>query len=316
LVSKVLITGAGGYIGGRLVDTFLTGGWEVATVVREPAPRLRIKQTVCDLAEAGTDLLAAASEGAETIVHLAGEDELVGAREPAKALSATVVATERIAEACASAGVKRLVYLSTVHVYGARMTPGAMLTEELRVEPRSAYAISRLASEHVAAALAGSAYEVVILRLTNAVGAPDDPTVDRWSLVANDLCRQGAVQGRLELRSSGTQWRDFVALSAVCDGIAGASRAHDPIVPPGTYNVGSGHSITVRGLAEMIQDEFERHTGKRPELRAPDAEADPLGPYRVCVERAARHGLRFDSPLADAVSETVRFCLEHREELV
>ena len=52
----------------------------------------------------------------------------------------------------------------------------------------------------------------MILRLTNAVGAPADPSVDRWSLVANDLCPPGRADGRLALRSAGVQWRDFVAL--------------------------------------------------------------------------------------------------------
>jgi UDP-glucose 4-epimerase len=315
-VGKVLITGASGYIGGRLVGTLLDRGWDVRALERERAPRLAVPQTVCDLAQAPVDTIAAAAAGAETVVHLAGENEQVAAREPARALAETVVATERIAAACASAGVRRLVYTSTMHVYGARVAPGATLSEEMRVEPRSAYAISRLASEHVAAAFAGRGCDVVILRLTNTVGAPDDPHVDRWTLVANDLCRQGALENRLELLSSGTQWRDFVALSAVCEGIAEVSRSNDPTaLPAGTYNVGSGRSITVRALAELIRDEFGRQTGSSPELCAPEPEPDPPGPYQVSVERAAVHGLRFDAPLQEAVAETVRFCLKHREEL-
>jgi len=314
-MSKVLITGAGGYVGGRLVGAFHDAGWDVGAVVREREPRLTIQQTVCEIDGAPAGLLAAAAEGAGTVVHLAGEDEVLAAREPARALAATVVATERIAEACVAAGVRRLVYMSTVHVYGTRIAPGATLTEDMRAEPRSAYAISRLASEHVAASLAGSSYETVVLRLTNTVGAPDDPLVDRWTLVANDLCRQGAVQGRLELRSSGTQWRDFVPLGAVCAGIVNASATADPMLPAGTYNVGSGRAITVRALAELIQDAFERQTGHRPGLHAPEPEADPPGSHQVSVERAARYGLRFDAPLTDAVAETVDFCLDHKEEL-
>src|SRR5581483_5898779 len=119
------------------------------------------------------------------VVHLAGADEVVASRRPAAALANTVVATERVAEACASAGVRRLVYLSTMHVYGDRIVPGAVLDEEMRVEPRSTYAISRLASEHVVKGFSRGAYELVTFRLTNSLGAPDDPSVDRWSLVAN-----------------------------------------------------------------------------------------------------------------------------------
>jgi UDP-glucose 4-epimerase len=315
-VSKVLITGAGGYIGGRLVGTFVERRWTVHALNRDSAPRLKVEQTVCDLTDdAAPSTLAECCKGVDAVVHLAGEDEVVAARQPAAALAATVVATERVAEACARASVKRLVYLSTMHVYGSRVVPGAVLTEDMRVEPRSAYAISRLASEHVAAALSPGAYELVIFRLTNSVGAPDDPSVDRWSLVANDLCRQGALEGRLQLRSSGVQWRDFVPLGAVCSAIATAAAANDRGPAPGTYNLGSGRPVTVRGLAEMIQTEFELHTGQRPSLHAPEPEPDPPGPHHVSVERAAQQGLRVDEPLERAVAETVRFCLDHREEL-
>jgi UDP-glucose 4-epimerase len=313
---KVLLTGASGYVGGRLIGHLQSAGWDVHGIVRDPAPTLGIEHTVCDLAfEEANGALAAACEGAESVIHLAGENEVVASAKPAEALASTVTATERVAEACARTEIRRLVYVSTVHVYGARISPGAELTEGMRVEPRAAYAISRLASEHVAAAMSGESYDLVTFRLTNSVGAPAHPAVNRWMLVANDLCREGALTGQLTLRSSGTQWRDFVSLSQVCSALALAADNGERPLPPGTYNLGSGRATTVRTLAELIQDAFERETGERPTLRAPDPEPDPPGPYHVSVERAARHGLRLARPLADAVAETVRFCLEHREEL-
>lgn len=313
-MSKVLITGAGGYVGGRLARRMAAAGWAVSGLVRDPAPGLDVPQITCDLAADEPAGLEEAVAGAQAVVHLAGENELIAARRPAAALAATVVAAERVAEACAEAGVQRLVYLSTVHVYGERMIPGALLTEDLRPEPRSAYAISRLASEHVVAAMGHGAYELAVLRLTNSVGAPADPGVDRWSLVANDLCRQGAVTGSLALRSSGVQWRDFVDLGQVCGAITAAAEPGGAVAP-GTYNLGSGRPSTVRALAELVADAFALQTGRRPELTAPDPEPDPPGPYSVSVEKAARHGMRLDGPLRDAVQETVGFCLAHREEL-
>lgn len=298
------------------MDALLERGHEVHAVVRDPEPRLSVEQTVCDLASDNSEPLRAACQGVETIVHLAGENEVMAARQPAAALGSTVVATERLIEEAGSAEVKRLIYMSTVHVYGERMEEGAVLTEDLRPEPRSSYAISRLASEHVAAMLKAGGTDLIVFRLTNSVGAPDDPSVDRWTLVANDLCRQGATAGRLELRSSGMQWRDFVALADVCSIVASASRAgEDAVLPPGTYNLGSGRATTVRGLAEMIQDAFERVSGTRPELRAPEPEGHRPRPYHVAVERLTRHGLEGKTPLEDAVEETVRFCLDHKKEL-
>jgi UDP-glucose 4-epimerase len=311
-LSKVLVTGAGGYIGGRLLRALGGAGRDVHALVREPAPWLGVGQTECDLCTVAPELLAGACAGVSTIVHLAGENELVAAREPAGALGSTVIAAERLAEAARTAGVRRLVYLSTVHVYGARMTPGVTLTEDLRPEPRSAYAISRLASEHVAASVAAGAFDLVILRLTNSVGAPVDARVDRWSLVANDLARQGVRDGTLSLRSSGMQWRDFVALDDVCAAIAAACADS---LTPATYNLGSGEPTTVLALAHLVQDAFEERTGRRPPLVSPPPPNEPAGPYRVSIQRIAAQGVAGSHSLYDAVGETVAFCLEHREEL-
>lgn len=315
-MSRILVTGAGGYVGSGLVGTLAEAGWEPRALGRRHASHLAVEQVVADLAE-DAEAAARACEGVQAVVHLAGENEVEAARNPALALGGTVLATERLVEAVARSDVRRLVYISTVHVYGQRMTGGAMLTEDLRPEPRANYAIARLASEHIVRALASAGVEVVVFRMTNSLGAPAHPSVDRWTLLANDLCRQGATTGRLELRSAGLQWRDFVALADVRAFVAAACRVGDPLLPAGTYNLGSGRPMRARELAALVQDAFERRTGTRPELHAPEPEAGAQPPeaYHVSVERAAGYGLRAQTPVSDAVEDTVRFCIEHREAL-
>lgn len=307
------MTGAGGYVGSGLVGTLVDEGFDVRTAMRDPASHLDVEQVVGDIAR-DPDAASRACEGVDTVVHLAGDNEVVAARDPVFALGGTVLATERLVEAAAAADIKRFVYMSTIHVYGLRMTEGATLTEDLRPEPRAPYAIARLASEHLAASLGRVGTEVVVLRLTNSLGAPAHPAVDRWTLVSNDLCRQGALTGELELRSSGLQWRDFVALHDVRQVVAAACR-DGGAVPPGTYNLGSGKPMTIRQLAALVQDAFERETGTRPDLRAPEPEGRAPEPYFVSVERLAAHGLGTETPIADAVGDTVKFCIEYKEVL-
>ena len=74
--------------------------------------------------------------------------------------------------------------------------------------------------------------------------------------------------------------------------------------------------MTIRDLASLVQDAVERCTGTRPPLEAPEPDGPGPRAYSVSVERLAEHGLEASTPIADAVEETVRFCIDHQEELL
>ena len=306
---RIVVTGAGGYLGGRVVEHLTGAGHAVGALSRRPAPWLPVAVAPIDLVDEA-DVLPGALEGAAAVIHLAGANEARAVDDPERALTSTIVAARRVAHTCVAMGVKRVVYVSTMHVYGTALAPGASITEATVPEPRSGYAIARLTAEHV---LAAAGIDVVVVRLTNGVGPPVAPSVDRWSLVVNDLCRQAVVAGELRLHTDGHQWRDFVSLADVCGVLAAAA---DPAaVPAGTYNLSSGRPSTVRAVAELVQDAVEETTGRRPPLHAPPTHGEPTTPYVVSPERLATLGLRATTPLRAAVDETVRFCLEHEAEL-
>lgn len=308
---SVAVTGAAGYVGRRLVALLAADPTlKVTAVVRRPVDLPAGVRVVCgDLAGDGT--AERLCEGATTVVHLAGPNEIAAAADPEGTIRDVVAAALRVADAAVRHGVGRVVYLSTVHVYGGRVTPGATISEETPPDARSPYAISRLAAEQILASCGPG--DPVVFRVTNSVGAPASPDVDRWSLVANDLCRQGAVDGALRLRTSGTQWRDFVPLADVCRIVAAAV---DPgALPGGVYNLGSGQPLTVRALARLVIDAFAALGLPGLRLQAPEPEANPPEPYRVSVDKLAGEGLRADGSVAAAVAETARWCFEHRQAL-
>lgn len=303
MTASIAVTGAGGYVGGRLVEHLRSTGHDVRALARHAVPWLP-GATLLDLATAEVDDLAGALAGCRAVVHLAGASEVHAARDPDGALAATVAGTRRAALAAAAAGVERFVYLSTVHVYGAALDEGGRVDEQTLPAPRHPYAVARLAGEHLAAA--AKVPTLVVLRLTNSVGAPVDARVDRWTLVAMDLCRQAAAGGPLVLRSSGRQWRDFVDLGDVCRTIATA--AATTAVPSGTYNLGSGRARTVLELAELVADVAGELGGPRPDVAAP-AHDGPLPPrVDVDVTRLSAIVGPLAAPLADSLRELIALC--------
>lgn len=305
------MTGAAGYVGGRLIRELETRSIPVRAIVRERREWLGShEQFVADLTQASG--LTEVCAGAAAIVHLAGPNEVVASADPDGTIEATVEGTRRIARAAAASSVPRLIYLSTMHVYGSALLPGALVDETTPPLPNHPYAIARLESEHVVEAARSELVVPVILRLTNSVGAPAHPSVARWSLVVNDLCRQAVVNGRLTLRSDGTQWRDFIALADVC-GIIGDVASGE--LAPGVYNLGRGVPVTVRDVAELVQSVATEVLGVRPPMDVPEPAGPPAEPYRIVVDKLAAAGHRPMGSIAGAIEETLRFCVEWKDTL-
>ena len=300
----VLVTGAGGYLGGHVVAG-LAATTSVRALTRDVAHWLDDLDVVtADLLD---DDLAPACKGIDTVVHLAGHDEVRFADDPDRAYDETVRATERVAAAAVAAGATRLVYVSTVHVYGAALAGGGVVTEDASAEPTGRYAEARLASE----AIVQAAVAPVVLRLTNAVGPPVAPEVSRWTLVANDLSRQAVRTGELRLRTPGTQWRDFIGMDDVRRAVVAAATA----TPAGTYNLAAGQPRTILDLAGLVQDAYETRTGIRPRLHAPDADSARPEPCTVDPGRLRATGWAPRQPLPDAIMQTVDACLDWKDDL-
>ena len=119
----VAITGASGYLGSRAALGF--ADVRVRALVRAQVPWLRaVEQVPLDLLQPAAEV-AIAFRGVDAVIHLAGHNEVIASSDPDRALAETVIAARHVAEAAAIAGVERVVYVSTVHVYGDRLSPGS-----------------------------------------------------------------------------------------------------------------------------------------------------------------------------------------------
>jgi UDP-glucose 4-epimerase len=278
----VLVTGARGYLGGRLIQHLAAQGREVVGSSRGSAPTPpgwpdEVRSVVLNPTDEPATLRPLL-EGVKAVVHLSAANEHRSAAEPDAAVWETGVGARRLLEAAVAAGVRRFVYLSTIHVYGAPLK--GRLTEEAFTRPAHPYAIThRLAEDFVLAAHDTGRIEAAVVRLSNGTGAPAWTAVDRWTLVGNDLARQAVERGEMVLKAPG-QWRDFIPLQDVCAGIAALLGAPREALGDGVFNLGGGGARTVAEVARLTAEAAEMRLGRPVTVRSegppPDGSPPPF----------------------------------------
>jgi nucleoside-diphosphate-sugar epimerase len=163
----ILITGASGFVGGALCRTFEGSDTLLRAAIRAlPAAALGV-ETVA-VGELGADTQwEAALRGIDTVIHLAGRAHVMhdtAGDALAVYRSVNVAGTRALAQAAVKAGVRRLVFVSSIKVNGER-TDGRPFTENDAPQPEDAYGISKYEAEQALLAVAAHGeLEVVILR--------------------------------------------------------------------------------------------------------------------------------------------------------
>lgn len=304
---RFLVTGARGYVGGRLVTYLAERGHQVTAVTRGQCPEspsdcIRWISVSWDDASGLSELV----NDIDVVVHLAAPNEIICGKDHVEAVRGTVEPTLALI-AAAKEVCEHFIYFSTAHVYGAPLQ--GRLTEDVAARPSHPYSIAhRCAEDFVLAAGDREAFKATVFRLSNSLGTPDTPEVDRWSLISNDLSRQAAQSGKIVLHSQGRQTRDFIAMNDVCravDHVASSEAAWQSEI----YNLGSGTTLSMRQIAEWVADAAESVSGKRPAIEY--GEADPAAvELDYSMEKFANIGFIPQGDIQKEVAETVARCFE------
>ena len=294
---RVLITGASGLVGGRLIRHLLDCG---DVQIRAASRNIRSwpDQVEGCLADVGRpDTLPPACRDMDAIINLSSMPERLCVLDPVEALRVNAGGTLALASAARTADVKRFVQVSTYKVYGN--SPQGRVTEDTVCRPRSHYAITHRASEDYALSQHPNS---VVFRLANGFGAPVDPAVDCWDIVANDFCRQAAVDRHIRVRSSGRAWRNFVPMEDVVNALRAAALR----LPPNVYNLGCRQSQSLHDLAMHVARVCRDTLGFEPAVTCgPAAPGECFQPLDFCVDRLSAAGFdavtRFDAELGRAL---------------
>jgi nucleoside-diphosphate-sugar epimerase/predicted dehydrogenase len=191
---RILVTGASGFLGGRLVETLAAQGTAVRATTRllsRTKPLPGVEWVRCDLTR--DDQLGSALCDVETVFHCAALCGAPGSLQEYQA--ANVEGTIRLLRQAALAGVKNFIYVSSMSVYAAPEESHSVLDENApldeRASERGAYTQSKLAADRVVRDFArqhrnGRAPRIVVLRPGSIYGPGAKLPLGRFQLPSSN----------------------------------------------------------------------------------------------------------------------------------
>lgn len=311
MTGKVLVTGGFGYIGSHLAVRLIQMGYHVILGSRKPLvppawlPQAEVAQIVWN-DKTSLELMC---KGVDIIIQAAGMNAQDSVADPVAALKFNGLATARLVAAASQSGVKRIIYLSTAHVYINPLV--GTITEEtcpLNLHP---YATSHLAGERaiLAATLRGE-IEGIVLRLSNAFGTPMHKDTNCWMLLVNNLCRQAVQNKELILKSNGLQQRDFIPIRDVVDIINLIIEKYKNSDSGEIYNLGRGESTSVLGIAKLVAERYKKQSGILPKIKINKAGFNlDMGKLDYRVDKILSAGyIKSRSKIESNIDEILDFC--------
>lgn len=251
LRQKILLTGASGFVGSRLLSTFnaLLPDLHIRVAARRPfhIKQQNVEEVLIPSITEKNDWSVALS-GIHTVVHLAARVHEMSDKsenEFEKYRIANALSTMNLAQQAAKFGIKRFIFISTIKVNGEKTFLGRPFTEESIPNPIDPYAISKFEAElAIREICSASGMQFVIIR---------PPLVYGPGVKANFLKLMNYVHRRLPLPLGGiNNKRSMLALDNLIDFILLATM--HPLAANQTFLISDNQSLSTPQLIKYIEE--------------------------------------------------------------
>lgn len=250
---RVLITGAGGFIGSHLTERMVELGAATRAFVHynaqaswgwlnESPYKKDIEAVAGDICD--RDSVQAAMKGVDIVFHLAALIAIpYSYHAPVSYIRTNVEGSLNIFQAARAADVERVVHTSTSEVYGtAQYVP---INENHPLQGQSPYSASKIGADKIGEAFHLSFnLPLVILRPFNTFGPRQSARAIIPAIITQSLAGEAIKLGNIHPK------RDFNYISNTVDGFVLAATASDAV--GWTINLGFGQDISIKDLVELI----------------------------------------------------------------
>ena len=255
-MSKVMVTGAGGYIGTQLVRDLVKAGHDVTAVDRfffgkEPLSEFIGNKQVTIKQKDIRDLDQNDFKGHDAVCDLAClSNDPAGEIDPQLTYQINRDGRIHVAKTAKEAGVSKYIISSSCSVYGKGEEP--LLVETSKTNPISIYAKSTLEAEQENLSIADNNFSVTSLRNATVFGLS---TRMRFDLVVNLMTLSAFQKGRIIVMGGGLQWRPLVHLSDVSQAFQLVIDANEKLINKEIFNVGLDN-YQIKNLAYLVREQL------------------------------------------------------------
>lgn len=297
---RILITGGAGFIGSHLARRF--SEQSEVTVLDDlrsgyarnlEGVRCRFLQgSILDEAA-----LRQAVAGAEEIYHLAAMISVPeSVAKPAECAELNTEGTRRVLAAALAVGARKVVLASSAAIYGENPTVPKL--ESMPPEPKSPYAETKLAGEHLLEEYRQAhGLGTTSLRFFNVFGPRQDPR-SAYAAAVPIFIAKALRDEPIGIHGDGGQTRDFIHVTDIVGALAYAGASQDM---SGTYNVGYGQSQSILALAQ----EIIRLTGSKSVIEHLPPRAGDVRHSLASTERLLAAGWKAQSSVSAGLAETI-----------
>jgi UDP-glucose 4-epimerase len=310
---KILITGGLGYLGGRIADSLKRNHSE-STIVLGTSRKISeapnwakafqiVPLNILDPASIGK----AVSNDIHAIIHLAALNEHDSFNNIESAWKTNTLGTQALLSAASQKQIFKFIYFSTFHVYGDCL---GEITEDSPTRPYHPYAATHRAAEDMVRFYQRyKNMKMLTLRLSNGFGYPMDSGVNRWTLVFNDLCRQVMTSGKMVIKSSGRQHRDFISLHDVAAAVDHFLFKNPEKWDDGLFNLGGDCSFSILEVAKTIATVYEKKYGKPVPIEiAGKDKGESYSPVHFNINKLKKTGFRLTGNMEKEIEQTLSLC--------
>lgn len=249
-IMKILVTGGYGYLGANIVK-FLSNKYEVITGSSKKNLK---KHNSISYDWDNLSSLVHATKKVDVVIHASGISSSTAKNNPVLTNKLELDGTNNLIESSIKNKVKKIIYLSSAHVYKSPLN--GHISEKLVPINTHPYAKAKLNAEALfEKKCISNGIELVILRLSNVLGAPLLVNSNCWSLLPHDLSLQALKTKTLKINNNPNIERDFISLNSfllVIKEILDIKFKDDYI-----YNLGRGKSIKIQDIAKLIMNRAE-----------------------------------------------------------